>query len=470
MPELDPLAPRLPPCRIVFVGIEDLLSTCRQTSAMMRGRLAYSSRGNSGKMLQRRSYAGRVIVRPGGRLDSRTKRFVLRFIPFVFFRLGLFRLWQRLPRSARRRIVDRLTVIPDSAFDASPSRAEPPFVVCGMATSHASFGWSMRSMLDHLEALGHEPIALDVSSYFWTDAKKSRRERRPHARVPRSGTLILNVNPDQMNYVCSIIPKQWMAGKYRIGYCVWELETIPPSWHAGLASIHEVWVPSTFVRDAFVNSGIDKPIRVIPHRLKLPAGLTDDRARFGLPEERFIVLTVLNLRSGLARKNPAATIEAFRQAFGGDDAALLVVKVHDGHLSPGALRRLRDMVAGNRNMRLIEEDLSEGDIWKLVASCDCVLSLHRAEGFGLVLKQGLMLDKPTVATGWSGNMDFMTGENAYPVPYRLVPVEDPDGIYPSDMGARWAEPDVAAAAEILRGLFREGAAAPDVSARAVINR
>jgi len=312
--------------------------------------------------------------------------------------------------------------------------------------------------LDYLEALGHEPLILDVSSYFWTDVKKLGSRMRRRVRIPRGGTLILNVNPDQMNYVCSIIPKQWMAGKYRIGYCVWELEKIPPAWHAGLSSIQEIWVPSTFVRDAFVASGIDRPIRVVPHRLKLPAGLAGGRARFGLPEDRFIILTVLNLRSGLARKNPAAAIEAFRGAFGGDDRTLLVVKVHDGHLNPEALRHLRDMVAGIANMRLIEEDLSERGIWNLIAACDCVLSLHRAEGFGLVLKQGLMLEKPTVATGWSGNMDFMTGENAYPVPFRLVPVHDPDGIYPSNLGARWAQPDVVAAAEILRGLFREKAA------------
>ena len=70
------------------------------------------------------------------------------------------------------------------------------------------------------------------------------------------------------------------------------------------------------------------------------------------------------------------------------------------------------------------------------------LSLHRAEGFGLLLKQGILLDKFVVATDWSGSKDFMTGPMAVPVSYNLVPVADQDGPFASYPHLRWADPDL----------------------------
>ena len=50
----------------------------------------------------------------------------------------------------------------------------------------------------------------------------------------------------------------------------------------------------------------------------------------------------------------------------------------------------------------------------LLAACDAVVSLHRSEGFGLILAEAMYLGKPVVATGWSGNMDFMNSGELLP--------------------------------------------------------
>ena len=74
--------------------------------------------------------------------------------------------------------------------------------------------------------------------------------------------------------------------------------------------------------------------------------------------------------------------------------------------------------------------LPPADMSGLMADVDIVLSLHRSEGFGLVPAEAMQLGKPVVATGWSGNMDFMNERNSAPVSYRLVPVQDPyDGAF-----------------------------------------
>ena len=56
-----------------------------------------------------------------------------------------------------------------------------------------------------------------------------------------------------------------------------------------------------------------------------------------------------------------------------------------------------------------------------------------------------------VATGWSGNMDFMQGKLAHAVPYTLVPVRLDSGPC-KGLKARWAEADTRAAANILQTL------------------
>jgi glycosyltransferase involved in cell wall biosynthesis len=99
----------------------------------------------------------------------------------------------------------------------------------------------------------------------------------------------------------------------------------------------------------------------------------------------------------------------------------------------------------------MDQHLPRAGLWALVAAADCMLSLHRSEGYGFAIAEAMALGRAVVATGWSGNMDFMTGPGAFMVPYRLVPAHDPQEIYDIP-GASWAEPDIAAAAGLLRAL------------------
>ncbi len=80
-----------------------------------------------------------------------------------------------------------------------------------------------------------------------------------------------------------------------------------------------------------------------------------------------------------------------------------------------------------------------------MASADAYVSLHRSEGFGLTLAESMLLGKPVVATGYSGNMDFMTADNSYLVDYQIVPITDKISTY--ERGMCWAEPSIEHAAK-----------------------
>ena len=191
------------------------------------------------------------------------------------------------------------------------------------------------------------------------------------------------------------------------------------------------------------------PLGIVPPE---PAAL--DRAAFGLPPDAVVILVSFNLASSFVRKNPLAAIAAFRAAFGERPDRLLVLKT--GHVAhaPDDFARLA-AAAQAPNIRLETRVLPTADHHALMAASDIVLSLHRSEGFGLVPAEAMLLGKPVIATGWSGNMDFMDASNSVPIGYRLVPVADPRQVY---QGGSWAEPDQAEAVAQLRRLADDAAA------------
>jgi glycosyltransferase involved in cell wall biosynthesis len=318
-----------------------------------------------------------------------------------------------------------------------------------MLPSPTGLGWSARLTKALARDAGLQTHELDVAHAF---AEGRKPKAMPNAAGP--GTLIIHLNPHQFAYGLSFLPPEALTDKYVIGYCVWELERIPPDWMASLALLDEIWVPSHFTRRAFQTAGVKVPLRVVPHILDAPQAVHSDRKHFGLDEDSFIVAAVANLRSGFARKNPLGAISAFQQAFSRHERAILAIKVGVADMDTPGFAKLKRIAAQDPRVRLICRDLSDHEMWSFLASADVVLSLHRAEGFGLTLAQAMLVGRPVVATAWSGNLDFMPQHAACLVPSRLVPVEDPDRVY-EGKGLTWAAPDLAAAADLLRRLHAD---------------
>ena len=84
----------------------------------------------------------------------------------------------------------------------------------------------------------------------------------------------------------------------------------------------------------------------------------------------------------------------------------------------------------------------------MLASCDCYVSLHRSEGFGLTVAEAMLLGKPVIATRYGGTLEFMNDENSYLV--RWEPTAVGEGAYPYSPEDIWAEPDLDHAAELMR--------------------
>ncbi len=350
-----------------------------------------------------------------------------------------------LPAGPRRWAFVQATtaMAPRIARVAPPARAG--IGVVGEMSRASGLGEGARLMAAGLGALGVPHWTIDVG-----DRLPGGGVPRPKVMPPAGAPLVFHINPPTLGWAMRMLPNGALAGRRIIGYWAWELPVPPPLWRAGLGLVHEVWVPSRFTADALRPMLLADgriALRVVPHPVAIapPRPAAMDRAAFGLPERAVVVLCSFNLASSMARKNPLAAIKAFRMAFGARDDRLLVLKIGHGHHFPDDLTAIRTAIGGAGNIRVETREMPRDALHALTMCADIVLSLHRSEGFGLVPAEAMLLGRPVVATGWSGNMDFMDDTCAALVDYRLVPAVDPRGVVQAP-GAVWAEPDVASAA------------------------
>jgi glycosyltransferase involved in cell wall biosynthesis len=181
------------------------------------------------------------------------------------------------------------------------------------------------------------------------------------------------------------------------------------------------------------------------------------------------LLYAFDVSSQTERKNPVGAIRAFRQAALPAEDAVLVLKFTNADYDRDAVRRLH-AEAEDLNVIMLEGHMDREELAALINTADGYLSPHRSEGFGLTLLEAMALGKAVLATNYSGNVDFMTPDNSYPIDYRLTPLTRDYGPY--RRGAEWAEPDLDHAARLIREVVgnREEARARGARARADVER
>ena len=320
----------------------------------------------------------------------------------------------------------------------------------GYLSAELGVGEASRSFARACSAVGVPYSVVDVG--YQTNHLQRDKSVLAQAANERFAIDLMYVNADQTAATAHYLQKQGRQSRYRIGYWHWEQPVLPDSALRAFDHVDEVWVPSTFVHDA-VAAVSPVPVVKIPHAVSFSPTHGVKRQSFGLPAHKFLVLLMYDFNSYQYRKNPQAAMEAFSSVAANRNDAVLVVKTISGLSHAQALQELKEGVAHMSNVVFIDAPFTRQQTWDLQSCCDALISLHRAEGFGLVPAEMMFLGKPVIATGWSANLDFMKPDNSFLIRYELKPLTQNIGVYPR--GPVWAEADVDHAAWCLGQLLND---------------
>jgi glycosyltransferase involved in cell wall biosynthesis len=354
----------------------------------------------------------------------------------------------------------------EGALGLPPARPARVRVV-GYLAAELGMGELGRGMVATLRAAG-EPVATATETV--TASRQRHEDGAGTAGAPSDDAIVegdgdvnlVCVNADRLPAVADRLGSAFSHGRSTVGVWAWEVEEFPGAFHGAARLVDEVWTCSAHARRA-IAAGVDVPVHNVPPPVLPRTPVVRSRGQLGLPEA-FTFLFCFDFFSVADRKNPFGAIDAFCRAFAPGEGPHLVIKTINGEAALPDLERVRLHAADRADVHVLDGYLAAPDQAALVASCDAYVSLHRAEGFGYTMAEAMLAGRPVVATGYSGNLEFMDERNSYLVGCDLVPIGAGNDPYP--IGSPWADPDLDEAAAALRRIVDDPAGAARVGERA----
>jgi glycosyltransferase involved in cell wall biosynthesis len=278
-----------------------------------------------------------------------------------------------------------------------------------------------------------------------------------------SDTNVFVTYPHQREDLLEAMRPEHLAGRRNIAHLAWEQKDANPWWAMIYDRYDEIWTISEFAATPFRKMFPDR-VRVIPNVLDFENfPHFEELSRNRLKGDLLRFLFVFDPSSSMERKNPEGLIDAFAKAFKDTPYAKrvqLTLKVAGMHRADYVTRIERLARKANETGLAIRFDgrqLGRGAMLRVIAEADCYVSLHHAEGFGYTMAEAMFYGIPVIASGYSGNLEYMTSSNSFLVPCEEAFVKTPDG--PFQRGSVWGEPDIGIASALMRQIAENPAKA-----------
>ena len=359
-----------------------------------------------------------------------------------------------IPETTRRnlkiKVMERRVneIVSKIKTDYDPAAHDYGINLFGNIKAEIGLGQSMRLLANALEESGI-PFTIYNLDFSGNIGKGDSSFDHKITNTYPYGINLFHIEPYELGLAWMNLPDGVFDSRYNIAFWLWELEVFPVEWEFPIPVLDEIWTPSQFVTSS-IQKVTDKPVITIPYHLIVDTNTQYDRGYFNLPEDKFLVLAMYDVNSSAHRKNPRDAIKAYVGAFKGTNKNVgLVLKVNNP--SQKDLDQLNEMTKDCGDVYLVSKRLSKNEVDSLIQCVDVFISMHRAEGFGLVMAEAMALGTVCVATNWSSNTEFMNDDVACMVDYDIVEIEINDLWYRK--GNHWAQPKVACAADCLIRLY-----------------
>lgn len=330
----------------------------------------------------------------------------------------------------------------------APDRKPDGINIIGLVKAQMGLGQSCRLLANTLE---HSSIPYMLYNFELPSALMRSEDHSYDHKISKTlkyNINLIHINPDEMLLMYHRMSKDCWDYCYNIAFWLWELEEIPESWHKYFSMLDEIWTPSEFI-SRNLRKVTNLPVKTIPYWVTAQTSPVFDRGFFKLPENQFLFLTMYDSNSTMERKNPMGAVNAFKNAFSPLDTHVgLVLKINNARSED--LEILHESLKEYSNVYYITETLEKIAVNSLIKCCDVFVSLHRAEGFGLVMAEAMLVGTPCIATNWSSNTEFMDKNVACMIDYTFTHLKK--DCPPYKKGAVWAEPDILQASEYMKQL------------------
>lgn len=285
----------------------------------------------------------------------------------------------------------------------------------------------------------------------------------------RDGTILRSLVDKAIDYnivLTHLTPEHWSttheAGKFNVGYCVWETDKLHKDWPGYINENSEgCMVSCDWSVEVYKKSGVTVPVFSVPHGINMDEYTDiDPYSVQGVKEGAYKFYAVFQF---IERKHPMAVIKAYWHAFQDRENVALILKTYRMGFSQQekdsvreTLKRMKQIMPMDNYppIYLVGDMLSRDEILGLHKFGDCLISLDRGEGFGLVPFEAGATGNPIVVTGYGGVTEYAKPEHSYLTNYTMTPVfgmpQSP--WYRGDQ--MWAEPDLGNAINLLRQVYR----------------
>lgn len=329
-------------------------------------------------------------------------------------------------------------------FASCPGPAEADVEVIGYALQGSGLSANLAMTAQVLSRIGLPPLLRGLEVGLSRLPLERAGVGEAKSLVPlRRPLRILHLNADMVPQTLMQPSLRLRREAVNVGFLLWEFDVLPEAHKLALDMLDEAWCPSGFVADAYAAAG-RVPVENVRKAVTTGPLEDADRKALGIPEGAFLFLVVFDFHSSVERKNPLAAVRAFRAAFPRNrrDVGLVIktTEVVRGHWGDphDQWKKIWAAAAADSRIVILTGKMPTPRYMALIAACDCVVSPHRAEGFGYAPAHAHLLARPVIVTDYSGTADFCTAETARLVTWKAKPVGRREAIYPVP-GAKWAD-------------------------------